>query len=276
MHSRSFLTGISPCPNDTFSFYPWASDLLRLPFKLNLVFHDIETLNVLARGHAPFDITKLSTACFGGIADKYVALSSGAAFATHGGPIVVSKTPLDPAELLTKTIAIPGKHTSAYMAFVMVHGRPKAAIEMPFSTIMDRVLDGTCEAGIVIHEGRFVFSQKGLVALSDLGEAFKKKFGICLPLGVIGAKRALGMKTLHAIDIYLRMSIRYARQQGTFPPFVTDRAQELDEKTIRQHVACYVTDDTECLTDQGRAALRFFFDYACALGLLPEHEVTIL
>ena len=199
---------------------------------------------------APFDVTKLSAACLHAVSDIYVPLSAGAAFAIHSGPRVLAKNPLSASDLPSLRLAIPGRLTSAYAAYSLLFGAPREVVEMPSSSVLRAISDGTCDAGLVIHETCSAAKQHGLVEVADVGESYRKQFGAVLPLGVIVARRSLGPTLLRQINETLVRSIAEARKRPLLSPFVRDRAQELDEAILWQHIRQYVTAETECMTPE--------------------------
>ena len=262
MRSRTLLAAISPCPNDTFCFQFWAEGKVHSGLSLSLSFHDIETLNVLSMTEATYDIAKISTACLCRIEDKYVPLSSGAAFAINGGPIVVAKQPFDVDDLPRLKIAVPGIHTSAFVALSLLYGRPKNIIQMPSSQILKSVVDGSVDAGLVIHEARFIYPSYGLHHVVDIGDAYCSRFSTPLPLGVIVAKRSLGGDVIELLSETLSRSIQQAKKQQTLSSFVTSHASELSPDTIWQHIHHYVTKESEMMSEKELQWIRIFADAA--------------
>ena len=249
---------ISSCPNDTFCFQPWAEECIATPFRADFFFNDVDTLNRVAMASASFDVTKLSTACLGAVSDMYEPLSSGAAFAIHGGPKVLAKSAIALSDLSKIRLAIPGKMTSAYAAYVLLFGRPRDVEEMSPSSIMRSIADGTCDAGLVIHETCSVGDRYGLIEIADVGEAYRARFGAPLPLGIIVAKRSLGPLVIQEINDTLFRSIREAKKRALLSSFVLDRAQELDSEILWQHIHQYVTAETEFLTSESSQWISTF------------------
>ena len=258
MRPRTLLAAISPCPNDTFCFQPWADQIIESSLVLDLAFRDIEELNILAMTSAPYDITKLSTACLPFVEKEYVPLSSGAAFAIHGGPKVVARHPFAVHEISQKRLAIPGKHTTAYVAFSLLYGHPQKILQMPASQIIQNVLDGHSDAGLVIHEGRDVALRHGLFDIADIGGLYQARYGAVLPLGVIVAKRSLGEQSLRILNETLRRSIQEARARSSLTSFVCTRAQEQSPEILWKHIDRYVTAETELMTEEASHWIHVF------------------
>ena len=164
--------GFSPCPNDTFIFDAMVHhkiDTEGLEFKV--VFADVESLNKWAF-EGKLDVTKLSYNAFTNCVDDYALLDSGSALGNNCGPLLIKKQ----NTILTKEskIAIPGKYTTANMLLEIAFPEYKNKIETLFSDIESDVLDGTVDAGLIIHENRFTYQDKGLEKVKDLGEFWEE------------------------------------------------------------------------------------------------------
>ena len=166
---------ISTCPNDTFMFDAMLHrriDTEGLDFDLTMA--DIEQLNAAALAGEP-DITKLSYASFPLVADRYRILGSGSALGRGNGPLLVSRHKLYPDELRDARIAIPGEHTTANRLLSLFFPEASDKRVYLFSDIADAVLSDECDAGVLIHEGRFTYRGKGLRLVADLGEEWEKR-----------------------------------------------------------------------------------------------------
>ena len=260
MRARTLLAAISPCPNDTFCWQPWAEGHIRGSIPLDLAFHDVQRLNVLAMTTAPYDLSKLSTACLPHVQEQYVPLMAGAAFAINSGPSVVACSSFLPDLLCSKRVAIPGKHTSAYAACTLIFGPFAQVVEMPSAQIISSVQAGECDAGVVIHEGRDVALQHGLVEVANVGDQYRARFGAPLPLGVIVARQSLGHEMIQQLNATLRLSIHEARARAVLTPFVCDRAQEHSPDVLWQHIHRYVTPETESMTSEAQEWTKVFLE----------------
>lgn len=225
---------ISPCPNDTFAFF----DLVRRKaFEVTL--DDVEALNRRAEA-GEFDITKISVAAFPGIRERYALLRAGGAAGYGVGPLLVAKRQRKPGG----RIAIPGDRTTA--AFLLRRLGEFETVPMRFDRIEAAVLDGEVDAGVLIHEGRFTYAEKGLVKLLDLGETWEGP----LPLGAIAIRRSLGAERAREVDAALRASVERARRHpDESTDYVREHAREMDPAVIRKHIELYVNDYTLALDE---------------------------
>lgn len=248
--------GFSPCPNDTFLFYALVHGRVDLPnVRWEPVIDDVETLNRLARCRR-LDVTKVSVGALPALEDEYAVLGSGAALGFGCGPLLVAREPLDPDALVRARIAVPGRDTTANLLLHLWHPQLTTIWELPYHEILPAVADGRMDAGVIIHEGRFVYPRYGLQAVVDLGAWWETTTALPVPLGVIVARRRLGEERLAALEAALRASLAYAyAHRAEVDPYLRAHAQELDPEVIEQHLRTYVTAETERLSDVGRRAI---------------------
>lgn len=253
--------GFSPCPNDTFIFDALVNqkiDTEGLSFDVHL--EDVETLNRWA-AEGKLDVTKLSFPALFQNTNTYTLLTSGAALGQGVGPLLIAKQPLDMSHIRDYRIAIPGINTTAN--FLLSHAFPEAQQRIPtlFSQIENDVLDGKVDLGVIIHENRFTYQQKGLVKICDLGEVWEQKQSVAIPLGCIAAKRSLAEDVILKIDSLIRKSLTYSfSHYPALSAFITMHAQEMDEAVMRQHIELYVNNYTMDLGPQGKEAIHKLYD----------------
>jgi 1,4-dihydroxy-6-naphthoate synthase len=245
---------ISPCPNDTFIFAGMAAAADRYA----LVLDDVEALNEGAEREA-FDVVKVSVAAYGRIRERYALLRAGGAAGFGVGPLLIAASGREPGG----RIAIPGRRTTAALLLRLL-GRFET-VPMRFDRIEAAVLAGEVDCGVLIHEGRFTYADKGLVKLADLGVVWEQQMHCPLPLGAIAIRRALGSETARAIDREIRASLQHARAHpDRVAPFVRQHAQEMAPDVIQQHIDLYVNDYTMDL-DEGAVGRLLQLGEAAAL-----------
>lgn len=272
---RRFRFGFSPCPNDTFAFWAAVHGAVPSPFALDAALADIEALNERAVASVdPLPVTKLSLPALARCVDTYAVLGSGAALGFGCGPLVVCRADAgfaSAADLGCARVAIPGRHTTAFLLLSSLLPRPRDVVAMRFDEVMPAVAAGRCDAGLVIHESRFTYREHGLRELCDLGVLWERATGGPLPLGVIAARRDLDPTTFTALEEVLRASVRLAREAPERPrAWVRRHAQELADDVQDRHIALYVNDYTEDLGDAGRRAIDELLRRGRAAGLLPQ------
>ena len=275
--ARELLFGFSPCPNDAFAFWAAVHGRVQVPgVRLQVgAIADIEALNrrAIECTEPPLAVTKLSLPALARVAHRYAVLPAGAALGFGCGPLVVRRGEDDGIatlqQLAGRRIAIPGRNTTAFLLFALFAPRDCSFVEARFEQVMPMVARGDCDAGLVIHEGRFTYAQHGLVALADLGVLWEQRTGAPLPLGVIALRRDLGRQCYDGAAALLAASVELARRQPEAPRgFVRELAQELDDAVCDRHVALYVNDFTVDLGERGRRAIDALLAAGRGAGLL--------
>ncbi|HET9551463.1 MAG TPA: 1,4-dihydroxy-6-naphthoate synthase [Anaeromyxobacteraceae bacterium] len=248
--------GISPCPNDTFIFDALVNGALEAGGLELEVFHeDVQTLNEWAL-EGRLDLTKLSYGVLPRVVDRYALLESGGALGQGVGPLLVARPGTAAFDPATMRVAIPGRDTTAHLLFSLAFPAAARKEFRVFSEIEGAVLRGEVEAGVIIHESRFTYAQKGLARLMDLGEHWERVTGAPIPLGGIVARRALDPTLRARLDLLVRRSLEHAEARGpVLSEYVRRHAQELDEAVMRQHVALYVNGFSHALGEPGRRAV---------------------
>lgn len=257
--TRALTLGYSPCPNDTFIFHGLASGLVDWPGGLDVTLADVEELNGMA-ADGRLDVVKVSVAAAAGILDDYVLLRAGGAMGYGVGPLLVAREQVGLASLDGKTVAIPGRMTTANLLFGLCCREAGVSVElseMIFDAVFDAVLSGQADAGLVIHEGRFTYGEKGLVRLLDLGAWWEEHTGLPIPLGAIAIRRDLGEETARAMNEAIRQSLLDARENtGRAWDYIKQHAQEMDDAVIREHIKTFVTDYSLDVGDKGVDAVQ--------------------
>lgn len=259
----------SPCPNDTFAFHAMLHGRVDTrPYRFESFMDDVESLNHAAlRG--VHRLSKLSFHAYLRLAGRYILLDAGSALGFGCGPLVVARR--DFPGLEGARLAIPGELTTAHLLFRLWSGADVAVHVARFDEILDGVASGRFDAGLIIHEGRFVYPRYGLERLVDLGEWWEAETGLPIPLGCIAMRRDGGDDDASAADFsnIIRSSVRHAFDcPEDSRDFVREHAQEMDEEVTRQHINLYVNDFTLDLGENGRRAIRTLEDMARCRGIL--------
>lgn len=257
----------SPCPNDTFAFHAMVNSLVEteeLSFYERLL--DVQSLNEAAQ-YATYDICKLSYHAYFRVEDKYQMLGVGSALGYGNGPILVVKDvgkwnrmisgKLAEGEKIV--VALPGQWTTAALLFDIFYSDFSDKIikvyEL-FSDISFDIMDSSVDAGVLIHEGRFVYKEKGLSLIADLGELWRVKFDLPLPLGLIAIRKEMNWVLKEKIERVLTRSIEFALEYPEYSKkYISENAQELSTDVQKKHVALFVNRYSLDLGEDGRRAI---------------------
>ncbi|HOY30501.1 MAG TPA: 1,4-dihydroxy-6-naphthoate synthase [Bacteroidales bacterium] len=254
--------GFSPCPNDTFIFDALINnkiDTEGIDFICDA--EDIERLNQRAFDE-DLDMTKVSFHAFLYLAGKYQLLDAGSAMGTRCGPLLISKKNYTDAEINNLTIAIPGKYTTG--AFLLNFAYPETSDihEIIFNKIENKILKGIVDAGVIIHETRFTYMEKGLIKLCDLGEYWEQKTGFPIPLGGIVVRRDMPDELKSKLGRIMKASVEYALQNPeSSNGFIKEHSSEMADDIINKHIELYVNQYSRSLGDKGRDAINYLFRY---------------
>jgi 1,4-dihydroxy-6-naphthoate synthase len=272
---KKLSLGFSPCPNDTFIFDALIHhkiDTEGLDF--DVFFDDVETLNKKAL-QGELDITKLSFHAFAHVSDKYVLLDAGSALGFGVGPLLISKTAYTPEEVKSKpslSVGIPGTYTTANFLLTIAFPELQNKKELVFLAIEQSLLNQELDLGVIIHENRFTYAQKGLHKIIDLGDYWEQQTGMPIPLGGIMINRNIDLETQFTVNRLIRKSVEYAFEHPeASSDFVRHHAQELDESVRKQHIDLYVNKYSIDLGDLGKQAIRVLFEKGQSAGLIATY-----
>lgn len=247
----------SPCPNDTFMFGAIALHAISAAsFDCTVKLHDVQTLNeqLVKSVH---DISKASFYAFLRAQDTYALLDAGAALGYGCGPIVVAQSADALRKPETATVAVPGELTTATLLLRLWLPELTTSVAMPYDRIMEAVRTGAADAGVIIHESRFSYTNAGLVTIRDLGDWWEEETSLPVPLGGIFAKRSLEPGTHRDISELIRNSIAYARKNmAAVSDYVSCHAQEISPEVQRRHIDTFVNEFSIDIGDVGRAAIN--------------------
>ncbi len=250
--------GFSPCPNDTFIFDALVNHKIDTEgLEFEVVLEDVQTLNNWAI-EQKLDISKISYGVLPLILSNYWVLNSGGALGKGVGPLLIAKENIghEATAIENKTIAIPGEHTTAHMLFSLAYPQAAHKVFMIFSAIEDAVLNKQVDAGVIIHENRFTYEQKGLKKIIDLGAYWETQTHSPIPLGGIVMKRSFDKSIVSKVDTVIRRSLEYAFAQYPFiPDYVRQHSQEMEISVMKQHIDLYVNDFSISLGSEGKKAV---------------------
>ena len=246
----------STCPNDTFIFHAMLHDCFDTG-NLRFVPHmyDVEALNLKAFSKT-FHISKLSFYAYLKLRNFYEILDAGSALGYGCGPLLVGRS--RDISLSEAKIAVPGEYTTAYLLLRLWHPKIRNVEITRFDNILEGVQMGRYDAGLIIHEGRFIYPEYDCVEIIDLGKWWEDKTSLPIPLGCIALRKESPFIDFKAdIEAIIRRSVEYAFQnRNASREFVKFHAQEMEDPVIDGHIDLYVNNFTLSLGDTGRKAIR--------------------
>jgi 1,4-dihydroxy-6-naphthoate synthase len=279
--AKVFTLGHSPDPDDAFMFYAMATNKIDLRgYRFEQRLEDIQTLNERAlRGE--LHVSAISIHAYAHVADKYALLPCGASMGDGYGPIVVTKIPstkpqaprkdVDLREWLSGcVIAVPGKMTSAFLALQLYLGAFKHVVA-PFDRIFDAVNNGEADAGLIIHEGQLTYARSGFEKVVDLGEWWKQKTDLPLPLGGNVVRKDIPLEKRRELAAMMRASIEYGlSHRSEAVKHSMAYARDLNAGLTDRFIGMYVNEYTREYGERGRAAVRTFLAEAHRSGFIDK------
>lgn len=274
--------GFSPCPNDTFIFDALIHHKIDTEgLEFEVVYDDVETLNQKAlRGE--LDITKLSFHAFAYVAEQYALLDAGSALGFGVGPLLISNGHFhqDDSKLHHSNselrIGIPGKYTTANFLLGIAYPQLQNKQEMVFSEIESALLEDKIDLGLIIHENRFTYQDKGLNKVVDLGDYWEKLTGCAIPLGGIVINRNVDREVQLKVNRLVRQSVEYAfAHPKSGIDFIREHAQAMDEAVMYKHIELYVNKYSINLGEEGRKAVDTLFKLAQERNIIPPIQENL-
>jgi 1,4-dihydroxy-6-naphthoate synthase len=248
--------GFSPCPNDTFIFDALVNHKIDTgDFEFEVVLEDVQTLNRWAL-EKKLDVSKVSYGVWPLLQKDYTLLDAGGALGKGVGPLLISKDNILLKDINQLRIAIPGEQTTAHLLFSMAFPEARRKKFMVFSQIEAALLNDEVDCGVIIHENRFTYMQKGLIKQMDLGEYWEQKTQSPIPLGGIVMRNEFSPAVGIELERLIRDSLGFA--EAYYPDlsdYVTGHAQEMQESVMRQHIDLYVNQFSLSLGEEGRHAV---------------------
>ena len=256
--------GFSPCPNDTFIFDALINNKIDTEgIEFVALLEDVETLNQQAI-ESTYDVSKISYGVYNSIAENYIILNSGSALGTGVGPLLIAKELDSSLKVENQIIALPGKNTTANFLFSIEYPMAHNKKYLRYDEIEKFVLDGH-GLGVIIHENRFTYQEKGLKKIMDLGEVWEVKNAVPIPLGGIVMHRKFEKELHKKVEQLIQKSIAYS--YSTYPTlaeFVKENSQEMSEDVMRKHIDLYVNEYSLSLGEQGKFAVNKMLNFLSA------------
>ena len=271
--------GFSPCPNDTFIFDALVNKKIDTEeFEFDTVLADVETLNQWAL-ESKLDITKLSFPAFFKSLEHYTLLNAGSALGKGVGPLLItdSQSILTDEEINQASVVLPGVNTTANLLFSFAYPEATDKKFMIFSAIEDALVNKETDLGVIIHENRFTYQQKGLHKVKDLGEYWEQRMQLPLPLGGIAINQSIKRSVALKVNELIRKSLDFAfKNYPVITDYVKQHSQEMSEEVMRQHIDLYVNNYSLDLGDEGKLAIESLHRVFLELNNLEADDSSVL
>lgn len=270
--------GFSPCPNDTFIFDALVNNKIDTEgIEFDVVLEDVQTLNQWAL-EGKLAITKLSYGVLPLVLSNYIVLNSGSALGKGVGPLLIRNEKFKNPHIEDYTIAIPGENTTAHLLFSLAFPNAKNKVFLRYNEIENFVLAGK-GLGVIIHENRFTYSDKGLHKIIDLGDFWEIETNNPIPLGGIVIKRDIALETQLKVDRLIQKSIEFAfANYPELNDYIRTHSQEMSEDVMRKHIDLYVNNYSINLGEEGKNAISKLLSVYQNLhpeNIAPLHDVFL-
>lgn len=274
--------GFSPCPNDTFIFDALVNggiDTEGLEFEVHL--EDVQTLNQMAINNR-LDVSKISYGSLPMVLENYVLLNAGSALGKGVGPLLIAPFGIPNPAIKSCIVAIPGEHTTAHVLFSLAYPEATNKVFLRYDQIENFVVENSAtlddiravRLGVIIHENRFTYQDKGLVKQTDLGQFWEEETGLPVPLGGIVIRRSIDDAIKKQVDRLIRKSLEYAYSRpDPINDYIRKHAQEMSDTVMKQHIDLYVNNFSLDLGKQGKAAVTKFVQVHSSINKISFGDV---
>jgi len=250
----------SPDADDIFMYYAikfgWVTPK---DAKFTNIAADIETLNQ-ATLKGEYDICAISFALYPFVKDDYALLKTAVSFGEGYGPKLVKKK--DAKLKRNFKVALSGEFTTNALLFKIAY--PEARITyMNFLDIEQAVLDGTVDAGVLIHESILTFDENLEVEreMWDIWEELSGG-GLPLPLGGMCLRRSLPLTNAIDYENTLIKAVDVAnKNRNVLAPMLLEKGLiRVDADTLDNYLDLYANDNSVQLSDIQYEALDKLYE----------------
>lgn len=273
INTREITIAHSPDSDDAFMFYGLATNRVQVRgLRFTHTLSDIQSLNQKAmQGGGLYDVTAISFHAYPYLQENYALMTCGGSVGEGYGPMIVANRAYSESEIKWKTIAVPGKLTTAYLALKLFAPQIETEV-VPFDQIIPSVLAGKYDAGLIIHEGQLTYDRSGLYRIIDLGRWWWQTTNLPLPLGGNAIRRSLGPELIATVSAALRDSIQYALEhRDEALQYAMQFARDLDPQLADKFVGMYVNQRTLDYGEDGREAIRLLLEMGHRAGVISVH-----
>jgi len=257
---KKTLIAHSPDADDIFMYYAikfgWV-DMKDIHF--DNIAKDIQTLNEDAL-NGVYDIVAISFALYPHIKEEYAPLRTAVSFGEGYGPKIIKKKG---AKLKRNfKVALSGKHTTNAMLFRIAY--PDARITyMNFLEIEQAVIDGSVDAGVLIHESILTYADS-LEVEREMWDIWQELAGkeLPLPLGGMAIRRSIPLNKAIEYENTLTKAVQIARnhKEKLSQMLLERNLVRIDAATLDTYLELYANDDSITLSEIQYKAIDKLFE----------------
>ena len=250
----------SPDADDIFMYYAikfgWVTPTNA---KFENIADDIESLNQ-ATLKGEYDICAISFALYPFVKDDYALLKTAVSFGEGYGPKLIKKK----GATLKKNfkVALSGEFTTNALLFKIAY--PNARITyLNFLEIEEAVLNGTVDAGVLIHESILTYNQE-LEVEREMWDIWVELSGgdLPLPLGGMCLRRSLPLSDAINYENTLIKAVEVAnKNRKVLAPMLIEKGLiRVDAKTLDKYLDLYANDNSVKMSDLQYKALDKLYE----------------
>ena len=257
---RTISVGHSPDADDIFMYYAIKFGWVSLPkVKFENIALDIETLNQ-ATLKGIYDICAISFALYPFVKDDFALLKTAVSFGEGYGPKLIKKK----GTKLKKNfkVALSGEFTTNALLFKIAY--PNARITyLNFLEIEEAVLNGTVDAGVLIHESILTYNQE-LEVEREMWDIWVKLSGgdLPLPLGGMCLRRSLPLSDAINYENTLIKAVEVAnKNRRVLAPMLLEKGLiRVDAQTLDKYLDLYANDNSVNMSEVQYKALDKLYE----------------
>ena len=260
----------SPDADDIFMYYAIKFGWVNLKdTTFNNLSADIETLNK-ATLNGEYDICAISFGLYPFVKKEFALLKTAVSFGDGYGPKLVK---LKDTKLKRNfKIALSGQYTTNALLFKIKY--PDARITyMNFLDIEQAVLDGTVDAGALIHESILTYDDK-LEVEAELWDIWQELAGkeLPLPLGGMCIRRSIPLNKAIDYEQTLIDAVNVANDNKLLlsKMLIERDLIRVDHDTLQKYLSLYANDDSIKLSPIQYEALDKLFELGFTHGFYDE------
>jgi 1,4-dihydroxy-6-naphthoate synthase len=257
---NKILVAHSPDADDIFMYYAIKLGWVGLPnTQFDNLAADIETLNQ-ATLEGTYDICAISFALYPFVKKDFSLLRTAVSFGDGYGPKLVKKK--DTKLKRNFKVALSGKYTTNALLFKIKYSDARITY-MNFLDIEQAVLDGTVDAGVLIHESILTYDN-ALEVEAEMWDIWQELAGpdLPLPLGGMCLRRSIPLNKAIDYEDTLIKAVQVANNNKLkLSQMLLERDLiRVDHDTLQTYLGLYANDDSINLSELQFKALDKLYE----------------